>query len=390
VDPSPGQVAGIATLAESVIRMAASNAVGRSERCPKAGPNGKPFAEHTEPSLHVSFVLLPPSNVPALQPRAPALIDLCSALSTLFHWRESFAVLLLTNNSTRSVIQDSYPDLAARVQFQTITISRVLDRLGLNASANPNFMPWHATLVIADLVPQELRQTIMIDLDVHFSPVFSPRCLAQVWSQFLPGEVLAASEIPPIHPCGGRPRLNSGVVLMDLRQMRQHNWTGWIRREMSAMLANPMRVQRDGYRVFLRRQGTGHKPERRQIDCTVAGSGGSLAEAFGDQDWLSHMCNYDEGIGRCRVLPAWVHSDRCTAVRRTSLLHYNCGPRPDLCRHTVGDYSLSMATYQSALDQAQRKRLQGIEAHKKRLQVKVARLKVEGQGRGHRAALKTR
>ena len=91
------------------------------------------------------------------------------------------------------------------------------------------------------------------------------------------------------------------------------------------------------------------------------------------------MCNYDEGIGRCGVLPPWVHSNLCTSpggdlARKSVLAHYNCGARPNLCRREAGVYPrLEQQSYNAAL--------RGMRAERQ-AQLGIALAKRRGKGRG--------
>jgi len=307
--------------------------------------------------MHFSLVAL------GLAARPESLLDLCSLLSSLSTWDPQLRqvdVALITDLETRRAIEERNVALLQRVHVTIVRMALVVEKLGLNSSLASHLFPFDgrfAKLIIADILPAWLHRTIVLDLDVHFSPFLSPfLSLQKAWDvvDSKPGRVLAASEISPIDPCGGAPRLNSGVVFMDVQRMRTLGWTGWIRREVKAVLETPRRVQRDGRRAYRNAaKGGKHRvPELRHIDCTrAAGALLTPKRNFGDQEWLSHMCNYDEGIGRCGTLPQWVHANYCSyqsasLARKSVFAHFNCGARPNLCSCSP----LNATNYAAALE----------------------------------------
>ena len=165
----------------------------------------------------------------------------------------------------------------------------------------------YAKLILPELLPADVETTIMLDADTVVA-----RDLAPLWSLrhrlASSGHVLAAKRLSTGGVCLRGQRINSGVMLLSIRRMRELNWT-------SSLLANISHLGRRG-------------APARECGKMVRGNGSTLAA--GDQELLSLGCLLS---GACSALPPRLHQDTCDGFSGSDALvyHFNCRGRPESC-----------------------------------------------------------
>ena len=223
-------------------------------------------------------------------------------------------------------------------EIQVVDRAAMLKRFaafGLRRMAHHSGLGGYTKLLVADLLPSSINATIVLDADtlasdsipdVEFS-VFAAlpaltvqkRLSATTVAQFVAdvahiwdlrrtllggGAVLAAKRLSTGGACLHGERVNSGLVLMDLRRMRSDNWTGGMMRRVAQL-------------------GRGNVPARR---CGKMVRNGTLVA--GDQELLSFGCLTRRGA--CARLPDHQHQDKCDGMvgARAVVLHFNCKGQP--------------------------------------------------------------
>ena len=188
--------------------------------------------------------------------------------------------------------------------MQLVNRAAVLSRFaafGLKKMAHHSGLGGYCKLIIADLLPKSVEATLVLDSDTLLV-----NDVAMLWglrrSIFRPrrgtaaeedgsggGAVLAAKRLTTGGVCLRGQRINSGVVLMNLRRMRQLNWTGTLLRRIQLL-------------------GVGNVPARA---CGKMVRNGSIAA--GDQELLSFGC-LRAYRGACVPLPEGLHQDKCDGM----------------------------------------------------------------------------
>ena len=187
-------------------------------------------------------------------------------------------------------------------------------RFGLTKFSHHSGLGGYSKILVAELLPEHVKATIVLDSDTL---VVSD--IARLWNlrQRLfaaksgGGALLAAKRLSTGGACFKGLRINSGVLLLDVDQMRKTNWTSTLLERVAWL-------------------GRGNVPARQ---CGKLVRNRSTLAA-GDQELLSYGC-LRAARGTCAALPDAMHQDRCDGISggdRAVILHFNCRARlPDDC-----------------------------------------------------------
>ena len=161
---------------------------------------------------------------------------------------------------------------------------------GFTRMAHHSGLGGYTKLLIPDLLPASVRQTIVLDSDTLIvNDVGALWTALRQTSASKVDAVLAAKRLSTGGACLRGQRINSGVVLMNLNRMRELNWT-------STMLHRLAKLSQKNVPARL---------------CGKLVRNGSLAA--GDQELLSYGClSSDRGV--CMPLPHGVHQDKCDGM----------------------------------------------------------------------------
>lgn len=157
----------------------------------------------------------------------------------------------------------------------------------------------YAKMIAAKLIPESIDRTIVIDSDTIFNAEFE-----QLWrqfDQFSSAQVLMGKRLGDHYCVSQGNRINSGVVLMDLKRMRDIDWTD---------------IVMSGSR-----------------NCHECAAGDTLF--CGDQEFISMGCQ--NRYGACSNLEERLHYDYCNERERmwnttdATIYHFNCRGDVDRC-----------------------------------------------------------
>ena len=230
-------------------------------------------------------------------------------------------VLTDTDDMAAQITAAGLPPRAKVRQVQRDAVAHRFRAFGLRRFSHHSGLGGYSKLIVADLLQPAVNATIVVDTDTLFVSDVAP-----LWALRLrlarDGALLAAKRLSTGGACLRGQRINSGVVLMDLRRMRQTNFT-------SSLLSRVARLGRGGV------------PAR---ECGKMVRNDTLAA--GDQELLSFGCLH-AGPAACLPLPALMHQDKCDGFsggRAAVVLHFNCRgkipldcPTPD-CNRLARDF----------------------------------------------------
>ena len=264
--------------------------------------------------------------------------------------RSAFSLLRLSRRVSIHVLTDE-PTMATQLEDAGLpsppAVIQVVERtallghfaaFGLRRMSHHSGLGGYSKLLVPDLLPASINATVVLDADTlasdaqmrrihsqHLSPFRKPSSsldririaqfvadVANIWNLRRTllrksGALLAAKRLSTGGACLHGERVNSGVVLMDLRRMRSDNWTGGMMRRVANL-------------------GKGNVPARR---CGKMVRNGTLVA--GDQELLSFGCLSATRRGACARLPDHQHQDRCDGMaggRDAVVLHFNCKGQP--------------------------------------------------------------
>ena len=217
----------------------------------------------------------------------------------------SFTVLVDAESSRERLLQVGLPASAQIQLVHRAAVSQRFQDVGLMKGAHHSGWGGYAKLLIPELLPTTIEATIIMDSDT-----INARDLGAMWALRTQlderGSVLAAKRLQTGGACLHGERINSGVVLMDLRRARQMNWTRSFVLDRIAHL------------------GRARLPAR---ECGKMIRNGTMMA--GDQELLSYACLKSRA---CLALPAVMHQDKCDGWSHSNsalIYHFNCHGRPE-------------------------------------------------------------
>lgn len=158
----------------------------------------------------------------------------------------------------------------------------------------------YAKMIAAKLIPESIDRTVVVDSDTIFNAEFE-----QLWSQFnqfSSAQVLMGKRLADRYCLSNGNRINSGVVPMDLKHMRDIGWTDILLSESR--------------------------------NCHKCAGGDTLI--CGDQEFISFGCQ--QRFGACGDLDVRFHYDYCNEKgptwgdsRDAVIYHFNCGGDVNRC-----------------------------------------------------------
>lgn len=244
---------------------------------------------------HVTYV--------AFRGKDKVALEVSRSAFTLLRFSRTARVHILTDDPTMDQQLQHYGTSDSRVFVQILNRADVLNRFaafGLKKMAHHSGLGGYCKLIIADLLPISVEATLVLDSDTLLvndvamlwglrRSILRPRRGTGVEDSGGGGAVLAAKRLTTGGVCLRGQRINSGVVLMNLRRMRQLNWTGTLLRRIQQL-------------------GVGNVPARA---CGKMVRNGSIAA--GDQELLSFGC-LRAYRGACVPLPEGMHQDKCDGM----------------------------------------------------------------------------
>ena len=287
---------------------ACTHRVDESPSSTAESPIARPAYDVPRGPPHVTYV--------AFHGKDKVALEVSRSAFTLMRYSRTARAHVLTDDPTMEQQLQSHGLSDSRVIVQLLAREAVLERFaafGLTKMAHHSGLGGYCKLLIADLLPLSVDATIVLDSDTMLvndvallwglrRSILQPR---RTRGSGGAGAVLAAKRLATGGVCLRGQRINSGVVLMDLRRMRQLNWT-------STLLHR------------IRMLGTGNVPARA---CGKMVRNGSIAA--GDQELLSFGC-LRAYRGACVPLPEGMHQDKCDGMGgggHSLVLHFVNTPR---------------------------------------------------------------
>ena len=182
-------------------------------------------------------------------------------------------------------------------------VLRKFEAFGLYRFSHHSGLGGYSKLILADLLPDDLQSTVLVDTDTVFVADVAPMwALRKTLASR--GSVLAAKRLSTGGVCLRGQRINSGVVLMDLQRMRKTNWTGTLLERVRGLRGQPARQCGKMLR-------------------------GNDTLAAGDQELLSFGC-LQAGSSACIPLQSSYHQDKCDGFVSTHnpiVIHFNCNAK---------------------------------------------------------------
>lgn len=223
----------------------------------------------------------------------------------------------------QQLISAGLPSRARVNKLDRHAVLRHFHASGLYQFAHHSGLGGYSKLLLPELLPADVDATLLVDTDTVFVSDLAP-----LWALrhrlSASGGVLAAKRLATGGACLRGQRINSGVVLMDVRRMRALNWT-------RALLTHVARLGRPG-------------TPARLCGKMVRGNG---TLAAGDQELLSFAC-LQAGRSACHPMPPALHQDKCdgfSSAGRAVVLHFNCRASvpadcpTSACTRLVGEFN---------------------------------------------------
>lgn len=185
---------------------------------------------------HVTYVALSGGGDHVLREMSLSVFSLCRL-------HPSVRVLVITDEEKSAVAKEAISKISEACW--NTTESEKLSMVVVNRPEVQSFFSVHnytnfghhsglggyAKIFVQKIIPASIDRTIVLDTDTVFNSD-----IEELWSQFDnfgPGQVLAGKKLGEVgsraFKCikGGN-RINSGVVLMDLKRMRSTNWADFV------------------------------------------------------------------------------------------------------------------------------------------------------------------